>query len=172
MGIKSLGSAWHLVFKPPTLNEVPALEQGCGNQTPIDRKLFFRANLLMFLMSKCRGDSDLGQCTFWVQPIPRGVTFSKAFSKLKAQNSNFSFPWNVARESFELWVLNFRKCHLKWDRLYYWHFTKHFIEFVCVETNQLFGSNSNVILTALRGRILFSVRPRGTCKSSRRSARR
>jgi len=27
------------------------------------------------------------------------------------------------------------------------HFTKHFIKFVLVETNQLFGSSSNVILT-------------------------
>ena len=29
----------------------------------------------MFLMSKCRGDWDLGWCTFGVQPIAFGVTF-------------------------------------------------------------------------------------------------
>jgi len=42
-----------------------------------------------------------------VQPIPLGVTFSKALSKLKAQSSNVSFHWNVAKETFELWSLSF-----------------------------------------------------------------
>ena len=42
-----------------------------------------------------------------IQPIPRGVTFSRALSKLKAQSSNVSFHWNVAKETFELWALSF-----------------------------------------------------------------
>jgi len=54
----------------------------------------------------------------WVQPIPLGVTFSNAVSKLKAQSSNVSFHWNVVKETFELWALSFRKCHPKWDWLY------------------------------------------------------
>ena len=41
------------------------------------------------------------------QPIPRGVTFSKAFSKLKAQSSNVSFRWNMAKETFVLRALSF-----------------------------------------------------------------
>jgi len=39
-------------------------------------------------------------------------------SKLKAQSSNVSFHWNIAKETFELWALSFRKCHPKWDWLY------------------------------------------------------
>jgi len=38
----------------------------------------------------------------FVQPIPLGVMFSNAVSKLKAQSSNVSFHWNVAKETFEL----------------------------------------------------------------------
>ena len=41
-------------------------KQGCGRQTPSARNVFSRANLHMFLKSKCRGDSDLGLCIFWV----------------------------------------------------------------------------------------------------------
>jgi len=41
------------------------------------------------------------------QHIPLGVTFSKALSQLKAQSSNVSFHWNVAKETVELWVLSF-----------------------------------------------------------------
>ena len=63
-----------------------------------------------------------------VQPIPLGVTFSNAVSKLKAQSSNVSFHWNVAKETFELWALSFWKCHPKWDWLYVSRETK-----VCVE---------------------------------------
>jgi len=37
----------------------------------------------------------------------------------KAQSSNVSFHWNVAKETFKLWALSFRKCHPKWDWLYY-----------------------------------------------------
>ena len=44
---------------------------------------------------------------FHVQPIPPGVTFSNAVSKLKAQSFNVSFHWNVAKETFELWALSF-----------------------------------------------------------------
>jgi len=38
-------------------------------------------------------------------------------TKLKAQSSNVSFHWNVAKETFELWALSFRKWHPKWDWL-------------------------------------------------------
>jgi len=41
----------------------PALEQGCGKQTQSAKKLFFRANLLYVLISRCRRDWDLGLCT-------------------------------------------------------------------------------------------------------------
>jgi len=53
-----------------------------------------------------------------IQPIPFEVIFSTAVSKLKAQSSNVSFHWNVAKETCELWALSFRKCHPKWDWLY------------------------------------------------------
>jgi len=55
-----------------------------------------------------------------LQPIPLGVTFSNAVSKLKAQSSNVSFHRNVAKETFELWALSFRTWHPKWDWLYIW----------------------------------------------------
>ena len=44
---------------------------------------------------------------FMLQPIPFGMTFSKALSKLKAQSSNVSFYWNMAKETFELWASSF-----------------------------------------------------------------
>ena len=43
----------------------------------------------------------------YIQPIPLGVTFSNAVSKLKAQSSNVSFHRNVrnvSKETFELWA--------------------------------------------------------------------
>jgi len=49
--------------------------------------------------------------TRWSTAIPLGVTLSNAVSKLKAQSSKVSFHWNVAKETFELWALSFRKCH-------------------------------------------------------------
>jgi hypothetical protein len=39
-----VGSFVHMIFDAANLR--PALEQSCGKQTPSDRKLFFRANLL------------------------------------------------------------------------------------------------------------------------------
>jgi len=63
----------------------------------------------------------------YIQQIPLGVTFSIALSKLKAQSSNVSLHWNVAKETFELWALSFRKCHPKWDWLY-------FHTYICVFT--------------------------------------
>jgi len=42
-----------------------------------------------------------------VHPIQLGVTFLKALVNLKAQSSNVSFHWNVAKEIFELWALSF-----------------------------------------------------------------
>jgi len=44
----------------------PALGQGGGKQTPSDRTLFFRANLLHSPDVKGRGDLDLVPCAFWV----------------------------------------------------------------------------------------------------------
>ena len=40
--------------------------------------------------------------------------------RIKAHSSKLgvSFHWNVAKETFELWALSFRKCHPKWDWLY------------------------------------------------------
>ena len=60
----------------------------------------------------------LRKVILYIQPIPLGVTFSNAVSKLKAQSSNVSFHWNVAKETFELWALSLRKCHPKWNWLY------------------------------------------------------
>ena len=37
--------------------------------------------------------------------VPRGMTFSKAVSKLKAQSSNVSFATIKWKETFELWAL-------------------------------------------------------------------
>jgi len=49
-----------------------------------------------------------------------GWHFRMMFQKLKAQSSNVSFHWNVAKQTFELWALSFRKWHPKWDWLYIW----------------------------------------------------
>ena len=52
--------------------------------------------------------------SYWwlcIQPIPLEVTFSNAVSKLKVQSSNVSFHWKVAKETWEIWALNFRKFH-------------------------------------------------------------
>jgi len=46
---------------------------------------------------------------FLVQPIPRGVTFSKAFPQLKAQSSKVSFHRNVAKETSEIRALSFTR---------------------------------------------------------------
>ena len=42
---------------------------------------------------------------FIPQPIPPGVTYSKALSKLKARMSLFTETWQKRRSSFELWPL-------------------------------------------------------------------
>jgi len=71
----------------------------------------------------------------YVQPILLGVTFSNAVSKLKAQSSNVSLHWNVAKETYELWALSFRKCHPKWDWLYiylYCELTRHRCICICI----------------------------------------
>ena len=59
-------------------------------------------------------------CVCKTQPIPLGLTFSNAVSKLKGSNvSVATFYW---KETFELWALSFerafRKWHRKWDWLY------------------------------------------------------
>ena len=56
----------------------------------------------------------------FVQPIPFGVRFSKALSKLKAQTrtSLFTETWQKRRSSFEL-RKGIRECHAKWDRRYH-----------------------------------------------------
>ena len=41
----------------------------------------------------------------------------------KAQSSNVSFHWNVAKETFELCALSFGKCHPKWDWLYSYRYS-------------------------------------------------
>jgi len=41
-----------------------------------------------------------------LQPIPPGVTFSNAVSRLKARSSNVSFATFQWKETFELWVLS------------------------------------------------------------------
>jgi len=55
-------------------------------------------------------------------PIPLGVTFSNAVSKLKAQSFNVTFATFQWKETFEFWALSFkrafRKCHRRWDWLY------------------------------------------------------
>jgi len=43
----------------------------------------------------------------YLQPIPGGMTFSKALSRLKAQSSNISFATFQWKETFELWALSF-----------------------------------------------------------------
>jgi len=79
----------------------------------------------MYMKSRTQLKICICTCTYahmnargYVQPIPPGVTFSNAVRKLKAQISNVSFHWNVAKETFELLALSFRKCHPKWDWLY------------------------------------------------------
>jgi len=58
--------------------------------------------------------SDAGNATLMPCSSYRGTWYSqshlrwlfwRALSKLKAQSSNLSFHWNVARETFELWAL-------------------------------------------------------------------
>jgi len=43
----------------------------------------------------------------YVQPIPLGVTFSNAVSKIKAHSSNASFATFQWKEPFEHWALSF-----------------------------------------------------------------
>jgi len=57
-----------------------------------------------------------------IQPIPLGWNFWK----LKDQSSNVSFAKLQWKETFELEALSFRKCHRKWDWLYYFKTT-----FIC-----------------------------------------
>jgi len=59
--------------------------------------------------------------TSTANPI-RADTFECCF---KAQSSNVSFHRNVAKETFELWALSFRKWHPKWNWLY--HTTSSFV---------------------------------------------
>jgi len=57
--------------------------------------------------------------TVHVQPIPLGVTFSKAqSSKLERLFCHVSVKRDVRALSFEPWN-SIRKCHPKWDRLYH-----------------------------------------------------
>jgi len=78
--------------------------------------------------------SDIGEhiIDVYVQPIPLGVTFLNDVSKLKAQSSNVSFHWNVAKETFELWALRFRKWHPKWDWLYHSDISVYIIRYRCI----------------------------------------
>jgi len=57
-------------------------------------------------------------CRMCVQPIPLGVTFSKAqTSKLERRFCHVSEKRDVRALSFELWN-SIPKCNPKWDRLY------------------------------------------------------
>ena len=71
--------------------------------------------VMSWLNTSCLQRNVCNVLSRMLQPIPLGVTFSNALSKLKAQSSNVSFHWNVAKETFELWALSFRKCQPKWD---------------------------------------------------------
>ena len=58
-------------------------------------------------------------CDIHVQPIPLGVTFSKAQnSKLERLFCRNSVKRDVRALSFELWN-SVRKCHPRWDWLYH-----------------------------------------------------
>ena len=111
---------------------------------------------------------------FWVTFSKR--SFKAQSAKLKHLFSLKCCKRDLRALSFELWNL-IQKCHHKRDRLFFQHiqfglftvlyhrvrqvlvllkstcvfsgikFTRHFIEFVFVETKQIVSSNSNVILT-------------------------
>ena len=65
---------------------------------------------------------------------PTGGDISNAVSKLKTRSSKVSFPWNVAKETFELWVLSFRKYHPKW---YYHDIYFHHLTYSKIHPNKL-----------------------------------
>ena len=67
---------------------------------------------------RARHDSQrVQQMHQYVQPIPLGVTFSKAqSSKLERLLCHISAERDVQALSFELWS-SIRKCHPKWDWL-------------------------------------------------------
>jgi len=63
------------------------------------------------------------QNEIYIQPIPLGVTFSKAqISKLERLFYHVSVKRDVRALSFELWN-SIRKCQPKWDRLYIYIYT-------------------------------------------------
>jgi len=91
-----------------------------------------------------------------VQPIPLGVTFSNAVSKLQAQSSKVSFHWNVAKETFELWALSFQKCHPLWDWLYYHDIYFHHLILIqtYIQINYCYDKNhANSTVTPVAGPI-------------------
>jgi len=67
-----------------------------------------------------------------IQPIPLGVSFSKAqSSKLERLFFHVSVKRDVRALSFELWN-SIRKCHPKWDRLY--HVFEWLVTHICHES--------------------------------------
>jgi len=109
-GAAALRSPLQLVLDRRKIRlQLPSRGRSVSGPTPCD----FRRN--RFWLST---DCQLPFTLRLVQPIPFGVTFSNAVSKLKAQSSNVCLHWNVAKETFELRALSFRKCHPTWDWLY------------------------------------------------------
>jgi len=82
----------------------------------------------MFLMSKCRGESDIGLCMTLVLAECRCAVPTFDFQTCLA--ARFVGRWHCAAALFSGI-----------------QFTRHFIEFVVVETNHIVTSDSNVILT-------------------------
>jgi len=74
----------------------PALEQGCGKQTPSAGKLLSGRICYVFLISKCRGDWDLGLCTTsglaFGEP-QRSGDFRKKIVFRRRKNRNLSLRW-------------------------------------------------------------------------------
>ena len=69
----------------------------CERHAHRDRKLFLRANCYKFLIPDCRGDWDLGLCTFWV--LAKENRWDKATSEKNAfrpqEKSDFAIAqWN------------------------------------------------------------------------------
>jgi len=73
--------------------------------------------------------------------------FSNAVSKLKAQSSNVSFHWNVAKETFKLWALSFRKWHPKWDWLYHVHVKN--VHFCCTSPSPICAFSTSTLSVSI-----------------------
>jgi len=54
----------------------------------------------------------------WQLPYRKSHLVFECWFKARSSKLEVSFHWNVAKETFELGALSFRKCHPKWDCLY------------------------------------------------------